>query len=68
MGLGPRPIAMTPAYRIEEFVWGSDLSNLEMRHPFVYRKLARMLCDFHHSTRIQDRVLEITNGNRKFFL
>jgi len=66
-GLGPRTLYRGDKFRIEEFLEARNMTVLELRNEYVMTKLAGMLCDFHNSNELKEKVKAITGRETTFF-
>ena len=58
-GLGPKLIYANADFRIEHYIEGRPLSIWEMRNPYIMKKVARVIYDFHHLNGAAEKVLKI---------
>jgi thiamine kinase-like enzyme len=58
-GIGPKLVFQNSEYRIEEFLNGRPLSIWELRNPFVYKQIARMIFNFNHNTSIHNQLTSV---------
>lgn len=63
-GIGPKLIFQNGEYRIEEFLNGRPLTIWELRNPYIYGQIARMIFNFNHNTAILDQLTSVMPKTR----
>jgi hypothetical protein len=62
-GLGPKEIELGTTYRVEEYIDGRPLTMLELRNPYIVKKIMHMLCETNYDPALTGLIEKAKNAD-----
>lgn len=67
-GMGPRVLAESDGFRIEEFFDSRLLTNFELRNRRLMQNFSEILCDFHYNKGLDAQLMKVEKKEKPFIL